>query len=210
MNSDSYSVKQSVRDAQYRRDYAVWIKSLSPVELAKLKKVGLDEPLLAASGTGISDKDLADSPLASETPDIAGEVDNYLALENSGMTGETHEMPPECGDGRSPNKIDPDAIWEVIRRLIGELLVQQNAKLALDCLALVSGISFLGESMTDIARRHCVTRAAVSKRCIELTEKLNMIPSRAMRSLTARKAYARARNKRIKTDERTGNRKSKN
>ena len=210
MNSDHYTVKQAIRDAQYRRDYDAWLKSLTPAERAKLKAVGLDEPLLAANGNGISDKDLADSPLASETPDILGEVDDYLARENFGKTGETHEMQPEGEDSRSLNKIDPDAVWEVVRRLIGELLVQQNAKLALECLALVSGVSFLGESMTDIARRHCVTRAAVSKRCIELTEKLNMIPSRAMRSLTARKAYARARNKRIKTDERTGNHKSKN
>lgn len=197
MNTDSYSVKQSIRDAQYRRDYNAWLKSLSPVERAKLKTVGLDEPLLAVNGNGISDRDMADSPLASETPDILGEVDDYLARENSGMARETHEMPPECGDGRSPNKIDPDAIWEIVRRLIGELMVQQNAKLALDCLALVSGVSFLGDSMTAIAKCHGVSRAAVSKRCVEFTEKFNMLPSRAMRSLTARRAYARARNNRL-------------
>ena len=137
-------------------------------------------------------------------------MDDYLAEENTGKAVETHEMSPKDEDGHSLNKIDPDAIWEVVRRLIGELLIQQNAKLSLECLALVSGVSFLGESMTDIARRHGVTRAAVSKRCVELAEKLNMFPSRAMRSLTARKAYARARNQRIKTDERSGNRKSKN
>ena len=193
MNSDHYSVKQSIRDAQYRRDYDAWLKSLTPAERAKLKAVGLDEPLMAANGNGISDKDLADSPLASETPDILGEVDEYLARENTGKTGKTHEMPPS----RSPGKNDPEPIWEIVRRLIGELMVQQNAKLALDCLALVSGVSFLGDSMTAIAKRHGVSRAAVSKRCVEFTEKFNMLPSRAMRSLTARKVYARARNNRL-------------
>jgi len=197
MNSDHYSVKQSIRDAQYRRDYDAWLKSLTPAERAKLKAVGLDEPLMAANGNGISDKDLADSPLASETPDILGEVDEYLARENTGKTGKTHEMPPENGESRSPGKNDPEPIWEIVRRLIGELMVQQNAKLALDCLALVSGVSFLGDSMTEIAKRHGVSRAAVSKRCVEFTEKFNMLPSRAMRSLTARKVYARARNNRL-------------
>ena len=43
--------------------------------------------------------------------------------------------------------------------------------------------------MSAIAERHKVTRAAVSKRCVELTERLDLLPSRAMRSLTARKAY---------------------
>ena len=43
-----------------------------------------------------------------------------------------------------------------------------------------------------VARRHGVTRAAVSKRCVELTERLNLLPSRAMRSLTARHAYRAA------------------
>jgi hypothetical protein len=197
MNTDSYSVKQSIRDAQYRRDYDAWLKSLSPAERAKLKAAGLDEPLLAVNGNGISDHDLADSPLASETPDILGEVDDYLAGKNAGKAVETHGMPSEDGDGPSPNKIDPEAVWDVMRRLIGELMGQQNAKLALDCFALVSGVSFLGDSMSDIARRHGVSRAAVSKRCVEFTEKFNMLPSRAMRSLTARRAYAHARNNRL-------------
>ena len=201
MSADYYSVKQSVRDAQYRSDYDAWLKTLSPVERAKLKAAGLDEPLMGFNGNGHSDLDLADSSLASETPDIVGEVDDYLAGENLGKARETHKPPPECEDGRSSIKTDPEAVWEVLRRLIGELMVQQNAKLALDCLALVSGVSFLGDSMTEIARRHGVTRAAVSKRCVEMTEKLNMLPSRAMRTLTARKAYAHARNRHLRDHE---------
>jgi hypothetical protein len=201
MNTDSYSVKQSVRDAQYRRDYDAWLKSLSLRERAKLKALGLDEPLVAVKGNGISDHDLADSPLASETPDILGEVDDYLALEAAKKPVETHEMPPEGGDGRRPSKIDPEAVWEIVRRLIGELIIQKNAKLALECLALVSGVSFLGDSMTEIARRHRMTRAAISKRCCELSGKLDMLPSRAMRTLTARRAYAHARNRHLQDHE---------
>ena len=40
------------------------------------------------------------------------------------------------------------------------------------------------KQMTEIAKRHDVTRAAVSKRCVELTQALNLKPSRAMRSRT--------------------------
>ena len=43
--------------------------------------------------------------------------------------------------------------------------------------------------MTSIAKRHGVTRAAVSKRCVDITTRLNLPPSRAMRSELARKIY---------------------
>jgi hypothetical protein len=181
MNCNDYASRQAAKDAAYRREYETWVRSTSPEKRAKLKAAGLDVPLLPTNGTGLSDCDLADSSLASEEPDIAAEVDRHL----------------ECRED-VPAAAEPDTIWEVIRRLIGELLVQRNAKLALECLALVSGVSFLGDSMTEIARRHRVTRAAVSKRCVELSEKLALPPARAMRTLTARKAYARARNRRLR------------
>ena len=60
----------------------------------------------------------------------------------------------------------------MLPRLIGELFTQKNAQLALECLALASGVSFLGDSMTEIAKRHGLTRAAVSKRCVELAQKI--------------------------------------
>ena len=89
--------------------------------------------------------------------------------------------------------MDAEQVWDILRRLIGYLLGQRNAQLSLECLALVSGVSFLGDSQSEIARRHGVTRAAVSKRCVEMTRKLAVMPSRAMRTLTARDAYALAR-----------------
>ena len=92
-------------------------------------------------------------------------------------------------------------MWDVVRRLLGELLIQKNARLALECLALTSGLAFLGDSMTEIARRHGITRAAVSKRCVELAQKIGLPPSRAMRSLTARVAYAQARKESLRRRE---------
>lgn len=74
-----------------------------------------------------------------------------------------------------------------------------NARLSLECLALVTGLSYCGDSMTEIAARHGVTRAAVSKRCVELSRALNLKPSRAMRSISARQSYRRARLKHLST-----------
>ena len=55
--------------------------------------------------------------------------------------------------------------------------------------------------MTEIAKRHGLTRAAVSKRCVELAQKIGLPPSRAMRSLTARVAYAQARKESLRRRE---------
>ena len=175
--SDDYAIRQAERDREYAAAFSSpeaqqWIASLEPRERQRLEAEGLLKPLIQRSGNGMMDDDLASTPLASETPDIAGGIDRAMAVPNSAP-------------------VDDERLWDVLRRLLGELLNQKNAKLTIECLAVVSGIGFMGDSMTEIARRNGVTRAAVSKRCVELTEKLGLPPSRGMRSLTARMSYAR-------------------
>lgn len=83
----------------------------------------------------------------------------------------------------------------VLARVVGRLISTANARLSLEVLALVSGICYRGLSETEIAKRHGITRAAVSKRCVELTNDLGLPPSRAMKSEKSRKAYAEAQEK---------------
>ena len=129
-------------------------------------------------GGGCMDDDAADLPIASVP---AAEIAEPLESKNDlSPLAETREAIPS------------EEIWDILRRLVGQLMAERNARLSLECLALVSGLSFLGDSMSAVARRHSVTRAAVSKRCVELTKHLNLLPSRAMRSLTARRAYRAA------------------
>ena len=169
--ADNYIPKQMAKDAQYERDYKAWIKGMSPAERAKLKGVGLDEPLIQRHGSGMSDQDLADSPLASEEATFVDHLDD-------------EPVQPSAASDVTEQVID------VLRRLLGEVLTQKHARLTLECLAVACGLSTMqGESMTSIAKRHGVSRAAVSKRCVDITEKLNLPPSRAMRSSKARKVY---------------------
>ncbi len=169
--SDDYSTRQAIKDQAYNREYREWFASRPPEEQRRLRALGLHEPLHETDSYGWGDSDAAESPEASETP----------------------ELPLEAGD--APVKLAPienEEVLDILRRLIGELIAERNARLSLECLALATGFSYLGGTMTDIARRHAVTRAAVSKRCVELIERLNLQPSRAMRSLTARRAYQAA------------------
>ena len=58
----------------------------------------------------------------------------------------------------------------MVRRLVGLMLADSNPGLGAECMALVTGIGYEGSSMAEIARRHGVTRAAVSKRCVDLSQ----------------------------------------
>ena len=127
-------------------------QSLPPKERAKLKAAGprgtaLPEPRRRRARR---ERDLADSPLASETPDLLEAIEPVRPA----------RLP-------RPNAWTATQVWDVLRRLIGELLIQKNAKLSLECLALVSGVSFLGDSMTEIGttpRRHAGRREQAMRR----------------------------------------------
>ena len=182
--SDDYSKKQALKDAAYAREYREWFASRPPDEQRRMVELGLAEPLHDADGYGWGNTDAADFPEASEKPKLPLEAE---------------EVPVEVA------AIENETVLDILRRLIGELLAERNARLSLECLALATGFSYLGGTMTDIAQRHGVTRAAVSKRCVELIERLNLHPSRAMRSLTARRAYQAAQLSTHKSHERFGN-----
>ena len=165
--SSAYAARQRERDEKYRREYTEWIQSMPPEERKKLQATGLDKAYLP-SGSGGATKDAAESSRA--------RCDAPL--------NEEDEPAPLCLE--APQVADAEAGHDLLRRLIGEMLMQSNASLSLECLALVTGLAYRGDSMTEIAERHGVTRAAVSKRCVELTIALNVKPSRAMRPLSAR------------------------
>ncbi|MFZ9938374.1 MAG: hypothetical protein ACO3JG_15150 [Luteolibacter sp.] len=173
MNTDDYAKKQKARDAEYEREYRAWIESLPADERRKLEAQGLAKPCVMHHGNGSATGDAADSPLMKEGDDPA--------------------LLPEPEPERDSGPCDTESVWAALRRVLGEVLSHDNARLTAECIALVSGLSYTGSSMTEIAKRHGITRAAVSKRCVELTELLDLPPSRAMRSLTARKRYRAAR-----------------
>lgn len=170
-----YTTRQEELNRSYLDTYKNWIGGLSDEDRGALESShpGLLKPQVDGKAGGVSNCDLADSPLASYDPRIEEpSVDKTLnkAAQN-------------------------ELIWEILRRMLGELKSQRKPGLSLECLCLVSGLAYQGDSQQEIAIRHGVTRAAVSKRSVELCKALGLEPSRAMRSLEAREAYSVARNK---------------
>jgi len=183
MSRDDYSHRQKAKDAQYEREYRAWINSLPPDERRKLEAQGLDQPDVAHHGNGSAKGDAADSPLMREGDDPA--------------------LMPEPEPETVTGTCDAESISSAVRRVIAEVISHSNARLTAECIAIASGLSYTGSSETEIAKRHGITRAAVSKRCVELTELLGLRPSRAMRSLTARQSYRAARIKSTRSHEPT-------
>ena len=184
--SDDYAKRQTRKNEAHTHKYRAWIASLPPDERRRMGELGLAEPLREADGYGWGNTDAADFHEASEPA----------------------KLPVEEPAHAAPAPIENEDVLDILRRVLGELLGERNARLSLECLALATGFSYIGGTMTDIARRHCVTRAAVSKRCVELTERLHLLPSRAMRSLTARRAYQAAQLSTRQDHERFGNHQS--
>lgn len=178
---EDYEIRQRSRDEDYRKAYGEWVASLPPEERERLGELGLDRASVPGAGTGAPSRDLAESSMACCGPE------------------EIVEAEPQPSTTPSLDEPDPERLHDLLRRLVGELIGQDNARLSLECLALVTGLSYCGDSMTEIAARHGVTRAAVSKRCVELSRALNLKPSRAMRSISARQSYRRARLKHLRT-----------
>lgn len=152
----------------YSESYRQWTASLTAAERAELRRLGIDKPLQDSHSTN-TDHDPADDAVA----------------------------PAPAPAGKPPKDESTERVHDVLRRLVGELIGQDNSRLSLECLALVTGLSYSGCSMTEISIRHKITRAAVSKRCVELSAALNLKPSRAMRSLKARSRYRDARLKHL-------------
>lgn len=171
---DGYASRQRTRNADYRRAYESWVASLPPEERSQLAAMGLEDPQMPDTSAG-GHCDAAELPQCSTQPE------------------RFYDNVQKAAADSAPQFADNEAVYDMLRLLIGELLGQGNTKLSVECLALVTGLSYNGDSMTAIARRHNVTRAAVSKRCVEFTHALRLDPSRAMRSLKARESYRKSR-----------------
>jgi hypothetical protein len=178
MNSDDYAKKQAKRDAEYEREYQAWVDSMTIDERREAEKLGLLKPCLQRHGNGSASGDSADRPLM--------RIGDDPAL-----------MAPATDDEESAEEMPIHDVADVLRHFVADLIAEGNTRLTVECLAVALGLcAYNGESMTAIAKRHGVTRAAVSKRCVDITERLNLPPSRAMRSETARKTYRKSQLKR--------------
>lgn len=123
-------------------------------------------------------RDWADSPKASEGFDYDA-VDAAL-----GESAVVEEVP----------------IVEPLRRIFSYINSKERARLTVHCVCFALGVfdleadnrAYAGPvTMTDLAKIHGVTKAAISRRVKEIRQELNLPPTRANKSSDACRKYAR-------------------
>jgi len=169
---NEYAKRQAERDREYAAAFdspeaLEWIAELPPDERERLEREGLLKPMIQRNGNGcLMDQDLAESPLASEKPDIAQEPEE--------RTGDQEEM-------RS----------DVLAAFCARIRSCSNPLLVFDAVCFATGVLALdGQSQTELAMRHGVSRAAFSKIATQWVRTFGLRPSRGMKSAKARKTYS--------------------
>lgn len=89
---------------------------------------------------------------------------------------------------------------DLLRRVLGYINAKDRARLTVHCVCFSLGIFDLEAenkryagpvTMTDLAKIHGITKAAVSRRVKEVRAELNLPPTRANKSANACRTYAR-------------------
>ncbi len=173
--SDDYAKKEADRNKQYRESWETpevqaWIASLSPEERQRMEAKGILGPMLPKDGGGaLLDCDLAESPLASSAPDIA-----------------------ELVDGAAPEaRPDAQARSDVLASFCARMRGCANPALVFDAVCYGTGVlSVEGQSATELAAKHGVTKQAFSKIAVQWCTTFDLPPARSMKSKKARTSYS--------------------
>lgn len=168
----NYVERQNLRDRQYAEEW----KKLSPKKLKELQKVGITGPQMPVYKTGKGDQQslLESCPSPSA---VVTEPDNV-------------RVPDDLSQCREIRELLVEDVAAALRRIMAELMAASRT-LDLECVSLVLRLDYDGASMSEIAKRYKVTRAAVSKKVARYTEVLHTGIVPGQRTLTTCKAYAR-------------------
>lgn len=90
--------------------------------------------------------------------------------------------------------------WMALSSFVEMMVSDPKPRLVADCFRFAIQDTTLSEC--DIAKKFHVTKAAVSKRVVHITQILNIPPSRGMRSLEARETFS-AKQKQLHADKRS-------
>lgn len=179
MSYDNHARKQN---AEYDAAYGDWLASMTPSERRNLKAMGLHKALSPHAQSGAVESQRVDIfQEGAGFDDEGAEIDPNVTAEESA---------PDAPEDGADAMEDAEAGFRlkmgvILRKLVGELLSARNRALAVECLSLATGIAYDGVSQTEIAARFGITKAAVSRRCVELCDRLEIEPPRGMRQEAA-------------------------
>jgi hypothetical protein len=182
-DDNSYALRQAQRDAQHAEDYRRWVDTLPEAERAKLRGLGIDQPDTSYSGSScLMEMDLAESPLAASVVCF----DDYLEASSPPDPKGFVESEKSALSSAIEARLCSDALASFCARMRGCM----NPALVFDAVCYGTGVLAMeGQSATDLAKKHGVTKQAFSKIAVEWCMKFGLPPSRAMKSKRSRVAY---------------------
>lgn len=114
------------------------------------------------------------------------------------------QYPDDPEDSAAPTDHSAETL-EFARRLISYVRGQDRARMTVDCLYLALGDADLeSETMTTVASRHGVTKAAISKRVKKVRSDLHLPLSLNNKSSHASHRYAQSNRSPLRLDARVG------
>ena len=167
----AYTLRQAQRDAQHAAEYKRWVDTLPEEDRAALERLGIEQPDISYHGTKtLSDMDLAESSLAASGSDVVEQLDG--------------PMLPEA----TAAQLCSDVLASFCARMRG----CANPALVFDAVCYGTGVLAIeGQTATELAAKHGVTKQAFSKIAVEWCTKFGLPPARSMKSKRARAAYRR-------------------
>ena len=196
MNDNDYARRQAEKDREYAQyyqspEYRRYLESLSPAERHRLEADGLLAPLLNRAGSTARDDDAAEldeasvgAPNLSASDSLEAILADYPHLEAA-----IEERARKMSGGNNRG--------DILASFCAHIRGCANPAMVFDAVCYATGVSSLeGQSATELAAKHGVTRQAFSKIAVEWCETFGLQPSRSMKSKTARRVY-RDRAKRV-------------
>jgi len=189
---DDYAKHESERNRDYQAawespEVKAWIDSLSPDDRERMRAKGLLGPEIpkdgTANGCGIED-DVADSPAASvDAPRIsASDSLEAILADYPHLEAAIEERARRMNGGASRS----DVLASFCARMRG----CSNPALVFDAVCYGTGVlSVEGQSATELAAKHGVTKQAFSKIAVQWCTTFDLPPARSMKSKKARTSY---------------------
>jgi len=177
--SAGYVSRQDQMNAAYRREYAEWIATMTPADIAALKKLGLHEPHASHTVGGHAPTargDIAESPrAATATPEPPVDPDPDT------------DPPPSAASSAAATR-------EAISRLVSLLLMSKNLRLDAYALAFAANLDALNGIGTqgEVAKKLGLSATMVSRRTEHIRELLDLPYSPHQKGKTARTAASKA------------------
>ena len=189
MSDNDYANRQADKDRNYLNSFTSpesrqWAEGLTPEQRRMAEEQGLLKPMLDRAGSTMRDENASDSSSSRCCGAAVGGSDTLEAVlaDYPHLEAAIEERARKMNAGGKS--------CDVLASFCARMRGCANPALVFDAVCYGTGVLAIeGQSATELAKKHGVTKQAFSKIAVEWCEKFGLPPARSMKSKPARKAY---------------------